>query len=138
LIEALRVKGLGEWARLHIEHELTHRSPTLVEEVAGALVAQPIGPGAAALGEVLVQHLQYHLAPRERVVRALIDAGGAALDAGANSREAGVFLVQLGECATLTGALPEASALARRLLDLAATEASPYGFAIAAARRLEG
>jgi hypothetical protein len=138
LIEALRIPGLGEWAQLHIVYELTHRGPSLADDVARSLLAQPLGPGAAGLSEALVQLFQYELSTRTRVVRALIEAGDAALEAGGGTYEAGKFVVQLAECATLAGSLPEGAQFARRLLDVAATEADPYPFAVAAARRLTG
>ncbi|MCM3906329.1 MAG: hypothetical protein ND866_31975 [Pyrinomonadaceae bacterium] len=141
LIEALRIPRLGEWAQLHIVYELTHRSPSLADDIVHSLIAQPLGPGTEWLGEALVQIFQHEPSTRTQIVRALIDAGDAVLDAGGNTHEAGKFVAQIAECVKLVGALPEVrevTQLARRLLDTAASEADPYLFAVTAAKRLTG
>jgi hypothetical protein len=138
LIEALRISGLGEWAQLHIVYELTHRGPSLADDVAHSLLAKPLGPGTDWLAETLVQILQHEPSTKTHIIRTLIEAGDAALDASGGTHDAGKFVAQLAECSKLAGPIPEAAPLARRLLDAAAREADPYPFAVAAAKRLAG
>jgi hypothetical protein len=136
LIEALQLPGLGEWARLHIGYELTHRGPSLVEEIANALLQRPLGPGVPELREALVQLFDSEPTTRQRVVRALLDAGNAALDAGGGTLDAGGYVTQLADCIKLGGPLPEVVPLARRLLLVAASETEPYPFAVSTAKQL--
>lgn len=136
LIEALQVAGLGEWARLHIVYELTHRGAALIDEIARAMLARPLGAGATELTEALVQLFESEPAERERIVDALIAAGNAALDAGGGSLDAGQYVIQLAECVTVGGPLPQAAPLGQRLLDVAATETDPYPVAVGRAKRL--
>jgi hypothetical protein len=138
LIAALRTPRLGEWATLHIVHELTHRGPRLAGEIADALVAEPLAPGSVWLGEALVELFQDEPSTRPRVVAALIDAADAGLDAGGGTRDAGAFVAQLADLVALDGPLPEATPVARRLLDVAAGEAQPYTVTVNPARRLAG
>jgi hypothetical protein len=138
LVEALQLPGLGLWAKRHITHELTHRGPSLADPIAQALLAQPVGPGAAPLSDALVELFGSEPAARERVIRALIDAGNAAFDMGGSTHNAGIYVAQLADCVTLGGPLPEAGPLARRLLDAARTEADPYTFGVMGARKIAG
>ena len=138
LIGALRLPDLDEWARLHIVHELTHRGPSLVEQIAGAVLERPLGPGSVELREALVQLFDSEPAVRGPVVRALVEAGAAALDAGGGTHDAGGYVTQLADCVKLGGPLPEVAPLARRLLTVAAAETQPSLFAVSAARQLAG
>lgn len=136
VIDALGTDGLGEWAELHLIYELTHRDSALVEPIGRALLAQPTGRASRALSEALVQLFSAHRDLRDRVIALLIDAGGAALDQGASTHQAGTYVIKLADCAALQGGSPEARPLAQRLLQLAATEAEPYSFAVGEAEKL--
>ena len=136
LIDALKLDGLGEWAQLHIADELTRRGSSLVGEVGRALLAEPLGPGAPSLREVLVDIAREDPAAQDDVVNALLDAGNAALDAGGGSQDAGWFVAHLAGYALVGDPHRRAAELARRLLDAAATEARPFPLTVAAAKRL--
>jgi hypothetical protein len=124
----LTVQPVG-WAEHHVFHALTCRGVQIFEPVARALLANPLAPGAGALGEVLVRLLDDDSLRDERVVPTLVQAAEAALDAGAGTMEISDYILLLRDCANILGSLPGAAALALRLRDVAATEVDPYPLA---------
>ncbi len=138
LIDVLLTVRPRGWTEHHILHALTERGQACFEPVAGALLADPLAPGATALGEVLVRLLDDDGIRDERVVPTLIRALGAALDTGAGTRDIAGYILLLRDCASICGPLPELAPLAKRLLEVAAREADPYPFSDLAARWLAG
>lgn len=140
LLDALDLEPLGEWALLHITYELTHRGAEIIAPITARLVARPTRPAAYGLSEALTE-----LFRREpdtagpAIVRALIEAGEAALRAGASSRDAGTYIIHLADCALMDGRpLPEVRALALAYLERAQGEAKPYSFGVGKAAFLAG
>ncbi|MFP2933333.1 hypothetical protein ACLESO_50940 [Pyxidicoccus sp. 3LG] len=129
LLDALDLEPLGEWALLHITYELTRRGAEIIAPIAARLVACPTRPAAYGLSESLTE--LFRDAPDARIVRALIEAGEAALRVGAGSRGAGTYVVHLADCALLAERpLPEARTLALAYLEVARGEAEPYNFGV--------
>ncbi|MDC0711867.1 hypothetical protein POL68_25590 [Stigmatella sp. ncwal1] len=132
LLDALDLEPLGEWALLHITYELTHRGAEIIAPIAAKLVARPTRPGKYGLTEAMVELFRYEPdTAGPEIVRALIEGGEAALRAGASSRDAGTYVVQLADCAVMAGRpFPEARPLALAYLERAQGEAEPYGFGV--------
>jgi hypothetical protein len=128
LIDALLSVRLTDWAEHHVITALMGRGPHIFEPVAEALLANPLAPGAGSLGEVLVRLLDDDDIRDPRVVPALVRAAEAALDAGGGTRGVSGYILLLRDCASIVGPLPETAALARRLRDVAATEAAPHPY----------
>jgi hypothetical protein len=126
LIEVLLTLRPRGWTEHHILHALSERGQACFEPVAAALLADPLAPGATALGEVLVRLLDDDSLRDPRVVPTLIQALGTALDSGAGTRDIPSYILFLRDCTAICGPLPELAPLAGRLLEVAATEADPY------------
>jgi hypothetical protein len=138
LIDALRVVPLSPSAEDHLIDELVARGIGTLDAIEQALLADALAPLARRLGETLVQLYQREPSVRARVVATLIDAASRALDAGGSTRETSSFFLQLADCATIDGPLPEAEPVARRLLAIADGEVDPYPAAVHRAQRLLG
>jgi hypothetical protein len=128
LIEALIPIRLTPWAEHHVINALVCRGRHILVPVAEALLANPVAPGAASLGEVLVRLLDADDIRDPRVVPTLVSAAEAALDAGAGTSGVSSYILFLRDCANIVGPLPETAALARRLRKIAATEAAPHPY----------
>jgi hypothetical protein len=136
LIEALNLSELGEWARLHIVHELTHRDPALVKTIGDALVTHPEAVGAGWLGEALVELFRSHPSTRSDAVRALAGVCQSVLDSGGGSRAVADLTSQLSDCVMMGGPRPDLQPLGQRVLEIAAGESSPDVRTVLAARKL--
>ncbi|MDY7232910.1 competence protein ComJ [Hyalangium rubrum] len=132
LLDALDLEPLGEWALLHITYELTQRGAEIIAPIAARLVARPTRPATYGLTEALIGLLSREPdAAGSAIVRALIGGGEAALRAGASSRSAGTYVIQLAGCAQIIERpLPEARPLALAFLERAQGEAEPDHFAV--------
>ncbi|CAM3969823.1 hypothetical protein [Corallococcus exiguus] len=139
LLDALGLEPLGEWALLHIVHELVQRGREILEPIEARLVARPARKAAYGLCEALIELFQETPEAQPEIIRALIRAGEEAVRAGASTSEAKTLIVHLADCARLSGrTLPEARPLALAFLDRARGESEPYRFDVSEAAFLAG
>jgi len=137
LIRVLVTLRLTSWVELFVINALLKRGPQIFDSVARALLDDPLGPGAPALGEVLVKLLDDDDIRDERVVPTLVQAAELALDRNANTKEVSTYILLLRDCWNIAGPLPATAGLVKRLHEVASTESDPYPFADLTARWLE-
>ena len=137
LLDALDLEPLGEWALLHITYELTRRGAEIIAPIAARLLERPTRPAAHGLSESLID--LFRDTTDARIIRALIEAGEAALRVGAGSHGARTYVIHLADCARLAERpLPEARPLALAYLEVARGEAEPDNFGVGNAEFLAG
>lgn len=112
----------------------------IIALVAARLVARPTRPAAYGLLEALTERFRNEPdAAGPAIVRALIEAGEAALRAGASSRDAGTYIIHLADCARMAGRpLPGARTLSLAFIERAQGEVKPYLFGVRNAAFLVG
>ncbi|NOK15602.1 hypothetical protein [Corallococcus carmarthensis] len=139
LLDALDLDPLGEWALLHITHELVQRGTEILAPIEARLVARPTRKAAYGLCEALIELFQKAPETESSIIRVLIQAGEEAMRVEANPFDATTLIVHLADCARLAErALPEARPLALAFLDRARHEPEPDRFAVREAAFLAG
>jgi hypothetical protein len=137
LIRVLVTLRLTSWGELFVINALLKRGPQIFDPVARALLDDPLGIGAPALGEVLVKLLDDDNIRDERVVPTLVQAAEIALDRKANTKDVSTYILLLRDCWNIVGPLPATASLVKRLHEVASTESDPYPFDDLTARWLE-
>jgi len=137
LVDVLKSLRLTNWVELFVINALLKRGPQIFESVSRALLNDPLGIGAPALGEVLVKLLDDDNIRDQRVVPTLIRAAEMALDKGASTHDVSTYFLLLRDCWNIDGPLPATADLVDRLNQVASKESEPSPFYALSARWLE-